>query len=107
MSHNFLIIERGKRKSDVKRKKDNVCTCDWSLKLNHGFLCAEEGGSLVDDLERGMLVYPSLEDKVLLQDLQSKEVTAGVYGLYGICDDVVHLQHDQSYMGCRHLPISY
>ena len=29
------------------------------------------------------------------------------YGLHGICDDVVHLQHDQSYMGCRQLPVSY
>ena len=23
------------------------------------------------------------------------------YGLHEICDDLVHLQHDQSYMGCR------
>ena len=29
------------------------------------------------------------------------------YGLHGICDDVVHLQHDQSYMGCGQLPVSY
>ena len=31
------------------------------------------------------------------------------YGLHGICDDVVHLQHDhdQSYMGCRQLPVFY
>ena len=29
------------------------------------------------------------------------------YGLHGICDDVVHLQHDQSYMGCIQLLVSY
>ena len=29
------------------------------------------------------------------------------YGLHGICDDVVHLQHDQSYMGCRQMAVSY
>ena len=31
------------------------------------------------------------------------------HGLHGICDDVVHLQHDidQSYMGCRQLPVFY
>ena len=29
------------------------------------------------------------------------------YGLHGICEAVVHLQHDQSYMGCRCLPASY
>ena len=29
------------------------------------------------------------------------------YGLHGICDDLVHLQHNQSYIGCRQLPVSY
>ena len=29
------------------------------------------------------------------------------YGLHDICDDVVHLQHAQSYMGCRQLLASY
>ena len=29
------------------------------------------------------------------------------YGIHGICDDVVHLQHGQSYMGCMQLPVSY
>ena len=29
------------------------------------------------------------------------------YGLHGICDDVVHLQHDQSYVGYRQLLAFY
>ena len=46
-----------------------------------------------------------LETEITLTYWLDKKYSTNSYGLHGICDDVVHLQHDQSYMGCRQLPV--
>ena len=72
-------------------------------------------GAIFLPLSLSLCVYPSKQGERVMSEITF--VTMYIctfhgalssiypYGLHGICDDVVHLQHDQSYMGCRQLPI--
>lgn len=46
-----------------------VVTCDGRLYVDHGLLGAQQRGAIVDDPQSGGLVYPALEDEVLLQHI--------------------------------------
>ena len=60
-----------------------------------------------DETEISLLCLEGIRCAIRNSGHLEKKNISNLYGLHEICDDVVHLQHDQSYMGCRQLPVSY
>ena len=73
----------------VELSVDVAADRDRRLDLDHALFRAQQVGALVDDLERGRLVDPALEDEVLLQHVWPRLV----------CPRVEHVRDHQLLRG--------